>query len=188
MKQFTYQSNDEDVEAILTHLVLNIEESGIGNSLGINLESLKWDEPKSVIAECGLTHVAEVLKILLIASSLHASPGLLRKQVGHEVQVKLAVGLAINCLVTFEAAILANIGGTIRALSRRVALLLANTASTSEDTRVGAVGLGVSVQISVISILKIRILESNSPFFAAVEASSHRLTGLGALGLPMAEL
>jgi hypothetical protein len=47
MKEFTYQSNDEDVEAILTHLVLNVEESGIGHSLGINLESLKWDEPKS---------------------------------------------------------------------------------------------------------------------------------------------
>jgi hypothetical protein len=46
MKQFTYQSNDEDVEAILTHLILNIEESGIGNSLGINLKSLKWDELK----------------------------------------------------------------------------------------------------------------------------------------------
>ena len=187
-KQFTYQGNDEDVEAILTHLVLNIEESGIRNSLGINLKSLKWGQPKSAIAECGLTHVAEVLKILLVASSLHAAPGLLRKQVGNKVQVELAVGLAINCLVTFEAAILANIGRTIRALSCRVALLLADTASTSEDARVGAVGLGVSVQISMVSILKIRILESNLPFFAAVEASSHRLAGLGALGLAMAEL
>jgi hypothetical protein len=184
MKLCTYQSNNEDVEAILAHLGLNVDKSGIRNSLGINLKSLEGGQLKSVIAEYGLTHVTEVFKVFLIAGNLHATPGLLRKHIGNEIQVKLAVGLAINCLVAFKAAIPANIGRTIGAIDGRVALLLTNTARSSKDTGVRAVGLGVAGVIRVVSNFKIKALECSLPFLATVETSS--LTRLGAFSLTMA--
>ncbi|KAE8362553.1 hypothetical protein BDV27DRAFT_16606 [Aspergillus caelatus] len=117
----TNHRNKVKIKVVLTHLVFNINESRIRDRLRIDLQSL-----------------SSFLKVPLLTGLLHGCPGLLWKLVWYVVQVELAVLLAINGSMTFVTIVPAHIRRFLRALSSRMAFLVADAASAFENTRFAA--------------------------------------------------
>lgn len=162
----THHRDEVNLKLFLTHLLLDIHKSGLGNRLGVNFEALLSLAKPSQTINTGLdTNLTELLQIPLIAGLLKRSPRLFRKLVRNAVQVELAVLSAFHssmaCRITlayiihqtlsgqhtFHFTILADIGRTLRTLGSGMTLLVANTARSLEHTRLGALGLVVTFSI-----------------------------------------
>ena len=90
----------------------------------------------------------------------------------------MGISLQGNVCQTFILAILTHLGGSVRTFRSRVPLLLADTASSLEDARLGAIRFGMSGVVSAkywCDTIKVFL-----PLLTAVEAC-HRLTRLGAV-------
>lgn len=199
----THHSDEVNLKLFLTHLLLDIHKSGLGNRLGVNFEALLSLANPGQTINTGLdtTNLTELFQIPLIAGLLKRSPRLFRKLVRDAVQVELAVLSAFHssmaCRVTqfstlyiqltqlcqgkkkkkhtFHFTVLADIGRTLRTLGSGMTLLVANTARSLEHARLGALGLVVT-NIGQQYSQRSRKNKRYSPLLATVEASTGRLT------------
>lgn len=70
------------------------------------------------------------------------------------IKIELPVLGTFDSLVTLAKTVLADVGGTLRAFSSRMTLLLADTAGALENSRLSTIGLGMAVLETVLAILK----------------------------------
>lgn len=90
-----YHSDGPDLEVVLAHFLLDIDEGGLRDSLGVDVKGLSFGLASFNHRGCFSKYLAEVIKVSVIIGLLQLGPGLLRSHVSDATLVQLAVFFAI---------------------------------------------------------------------------------------------
>jgi hypothetical protein len=118
--------DEVDAEVALAELLLKLDVGSGGNSLNQHLDS-----------------ILEVIEVTLVRGLGEESPSFIVSLVGDVVVVEFHLVLALESVMTFFLAVLADLG-LRRAVASLMTLLIASATGTGEDTRLVAFGLGVT--------------------------------------------